>query len=167
MTHRGHLMKHFAEDCKQKMSLADYYDKHVKNSTAGRPNAGGGVHSSRHYQSRDEPVVQKVDQVVQDACKKWRFACEWQCNKCLEVKEQFCQIKQHMKSAHSSNVLPVKTVEGTQTHPLVKKPKIHPCKLCGVKLLQESAFLTPHFAQEHKMDVMNYFEEHVYDPDTM
>ena len=79
------LNKHLADKCKKKMTLAAYYKDHVVPSGGARP--GGGKSNAGRRESNP------VDPDVQQKYVKWLYQCEWECNKCQQLFNQYCQLK--------------------------------------------------------------------------
>jgi len=150
---QGKLAKHLTDKCKKKMTLASYYKDHVVPSGGAR--TGGANKNNRRE------AAEPIDPDVQQKYVKWLYQCDWECNKCQQTFNQYCQLKFHLKSDHQASMPFMK--KGMETHPLAKKPTLHECKLCNKKIQQDNEFLGPHFQKEHEMGGLEYFGKYLLD----
>jgi len=153
----GRLSKHLMDKCKgEGTSLAAYYKDHVVPS--GQANPGRGGKSGNNQQKRE---ITPVDPDVQQKYVKWLYQVEWECSKCQQVFNQYCQLRFHMKSDHQASMPFMK--KGWTTHPLAKKAVYHTCKVCDAKVLHDNEYLGPHYTKEHDMGGLEYFGKHLID----
>jgi len=152
----GKLAKHVLTQCTKNMNLAAYYKDHVVPSTRGGRNRG-----TARGVSAANGGCNPVDPDVQQKYVKWLYQCSWECPKCGQGFEQYCQLKFHMKSDHQQQMPFLK--KGQEEHPMAKKSKLHKCLLCDTKIIHDNEYLGAHYTKVHEIGGLPYFEAHVLD----
>jgi len=155
----GRLSKHLMDKCKgEGVNLAAYFRDHVVPSGQANPQRLKHAGNNNNKLKND---VSPVDPDVQQKYVKWLYQVEWECSKCQQLFNQYCQLRFHMKSDHQASMPFMK--KGMKVHPLAKKAVHHNCKLCDAKILHDNEYLAPHFSKEHDLGGLEYFGKHLID----